>query len=103
VHLAAAGLLGTELDFVAEAFEDAYDGFACLGEESVVVAGDEERDTHESILKGLNGLQGPVSVYDADVVGESSNWRFIYLMVFWSHILVYGYDSVIEIRWRING
>ena len=42
VHLAAAGLLGAELDFVAEAFEDAYDGFACLGKESVVVAGDEE-------------------------------------------------------------
>jgi len=42
VHLAAASLLGAELDFVAEAFENANDGFACLGEEGVVITGNEE-------------------------------------------------------------
>ena len=42
VHLTAAGLLGAELDFMAEALENAYDGFACLGEESIVVAGNEK-------------------------------------------------------------
>ena len=46
VHLAAAGLGLTELDGVAEAFEDGDDGFTGFGEESVVVAGNEERDQH---------------------------------------------------------
>lgn len=41
VHLPAAGLGFAELDGVAEAFEDGNDGFSGLGEESVVVAGDE--------------------------------------------------------------
>jgi len=44
VHLAAAGLLDGKDDGVAEAFEEARDGDARLGEERVVVAGDEERD-----------------------------------------------------------
>ena len=52
----------------------------------------------ESILSGLNGLQEPVSVYDADDVAGNGKWRFIYLMVFWPHILVCGYDSVIQLR-----
>jgi hypothetical protein len=44
VHLAAAGLLDGERDGVAEAFEEACDSDARLGEERVVVAGDKERD-----------------------------------------------------------
>ena len=43
VHLAAAGLLPRKIDGVAEAFEHADYGFAGLGEEGVVVAGDEQR------------------------------------------------------------
>jgi len=44
VHLAAARLLDGERDGVAEALEKTYDGDARLGEERVVVAGDEESD-----------------------------------------------------------
>ena len=44
VHLAAAGLGEGEVEGVAEAFEDARDGDTGLGEERVVIAGDEERD-----------------------------------------------------------
>jgi len=44
VHLATAGLGEGEVDGVAEALEDLRDGDAGLGEERVVIAGDEERD-----------------------------------------------------------
>jgi len=44
VHLAATRLLNGEDDGVAEAFEEARNSDARLGEERVVVAGDKERD-----------------------------------------------------------
>jgi hypothetical protein len=47
VHLAAAGLFDGEIDGVAQAFEQARNGDAGLGEQRVVVAGDEERDAQE--------------------------------------------------------
>jgi hypothetical protein len=53
MHLAAAGLIGREVDGVAEAFEDVDDGFAGLREESVVVTGDEERHSHGGDLREL--------------------------------------------------
>ena len=46
MELAAAGLLGRELDVVAEPAEQADNGLADLGKQRVVVAGDEERDPH---------------------------------------------------------
>jgi hypothetical protein len=46
VHLSATGLGFAELDGVTEALEDGDDGFSGVGEESVVVAGDEEGDEH---------------------------------------------------------
>ena len=49
VHLATAGLLHWEGDGVAEAFENMGDRDARLGEERVVVAGDEERDTQGGV------------------------------------------------------
>jgi hypothetical protein len=51
VHLAAARLLGRELDLLAEPPEQADDRPADLGEERVVVAGDEERYTHQFGLR----------------------------------------------------
>jgi hypothetical protein len=50
VHLAAAGLAGGKDDGVAEAFEDADDGFASLRKEGVVIAGDEERNSQTILL-----------------------------------------------------
>jgi hypothetical protein len=47
VHLAAARLLDGERDDVAQAFEKTCDGNARLGEERVVVAGDEEGDLQD--------------------------------------------------------
>jgi len=44
MHLAAAGLLDGEDDGVAKAFKETRNGDARLGEERVVVAGDEEGD-----------------------------------------------------------
>ena len=41
VHLAAAGLVGREIDGVPEALKHAHHGFAGLWKESVVVAGNE--------------------------------------------------------------
>ena len=47
MHLSAAGLLGAELDLVAEPLEDADYRLAGVWEEGVVVAGDEERNAQE--------------------------------------------------------
>ena len=44
MHLAAAGLAWGKDDGVAEALEYAHDGFAGLGEQGVVITGDEEGD-----------------------------------------------------------
>ena len=41
VHLSAAGLFDGKVDGVSEAFEQMRDGDSRLGEEGVVVAGDE--------------------------------------------------------------
>ena len=41
VHLAAAGLVGREIDRVPEALEHAHHSLAGLGKERVVVAGNE--------------------------------------------------------------
>ena len=46
VHLAAARLLRRELDVVAETAQQPDDRLADLGEEEVVVAGDEQADAH---------------------------------------------------------
>jgi hypothetical protein len=46
VHLAAAGLGLAEFDGVSQALKHSYDGSTGSREESVVVAGDEERDVH---------------------------------------------------------
>ena len=46
VHLAAAGLLETKLDRVAETLQHAHDGLPGSGEERVVIAGDEEGYAH---------------------------------------------------------
>ena len=51
MHLAAAGLGLAELDGVAEPFEDADDGLPCFWKQSVVVAGDEERNTQTSMYR----------------------------------------------------
>jgi len=39
-----------KVDGMAEALQDARDGDAGLGEERVVIAGDEERDAQRSVL-----------------------------------------------------
>ena len=57
VHLAAAGLGEGEVDGVAEALEDLRDGDAGLGEERVVIAGDEERDLQRSFPQGLKPIR----------------------------------------------
>ncbi len=64
VHLSAAGLGERELDGVAEAFEDASDGDARLGEEGVIVAGDEECDAQGEI-SGLS-VQADGSIVSAE-------------------------------------
>ena len=46
MHLAAARLLRRELDLVAEPPKQPDDGLPDLGEQQVVVAGDEQRDAH---------------------------------------------------------
>src|SRR5690349_1735350 len=46
VHLAAARLFHGELDGVTEPLQDRGHGLAGVGEERVVVAGDEQRDAH---------------------------------------------------------
>src|SRR5579863_8502550 len=46
MHLPAAGLGGAEFHRVAQTFEHAHHRLAGLGEERVVIAGDEERDQH---------------------------------------------------------
>jgi hypothetical protein len=48
VHLAAARLVGRELDVVAQPFENADDGPARLREKRVAKAGDEERDAQSA-------------------------------------------------------
>jgi len=48
VHLPAAGLVGRELDGVAEPFQDAYHGASGVREHQVVHAGDEEGYPHGS-------------------------------------------------------
>src|SRR5712691_9309301 len=48
VELAAAGLLGRELDLVSEPLEHAHDGLRRLWKERVAEAGDEETDPHGS-------------------------------------------------------
>ena len=52
VHLAAAGLAGGEDDGVAQALEEADHGFSRVGEEGVVVAGDEEGYLHGLVPTG---------------------------------------------------
>jgi tRNA U54 and U55 pseudouridine synthase Pus10 len=50
MHLPATGLASGEVDSVAEALEHANNGFARFREQSVVVAGDEERDAQARLL-----------------------------------------------------
>jgi hypothetical protein len=62
VHLAAARLIGRELDVVAEAAQQPHDGSPDLGEQRVVVAGDEERDAHQ-VAALADGRSITVSAY----------------------------------------
>jgi hypothetical protein len=57
VHLAAAGLPGGKVDCVAEAFEDADDGFSGVGKKGVVVTGDKERDSQNQTLRAAAKIQ----------------------------------------------
>jgi hypothetical protein len=50
MHLSAAGLSSGEVDGVTKALEYTNNGFARLGEQRVVVAGDEERDAQAKLL-----------------------------------------------------
>ena len=50
MHLAAAGLVGREIDRVAEALEHADYCLACLRKQGVVVAGNEQRHAHDHDL-----------------------------------------------------
>ena len=56
VHLATARLFDRELDGVAETLEHTCDRYARFGEERVVVAGDEERDTQGNSPLGTADL-----------------------------------------------
>jgi len=48
MHLSATGLLGPEIDSMTEALQDVHDRDASCWEEQVIVAGYEERYTHEA-------------------------------------------------------
>jgi hypothetical protein len=51
MHLTTTGLSRPELDDVPKPFENGYDCLTRFGEESVVVAGDEERNAQLSMYR----------------------------------------------------
>ena len=68
VHLAAAGLLGRELDLVAQPPQQAHDRPPDLRVQQVVVAGDEQRDAH--VAQASARASDVAGLVAADVLGR---------------------------------